>query len=179
MGNPEISFMQLELPPSIAVELDEEVILPPSTGAGGIFSIADIKSNAIIEDKDNLLDFSQIVEDLNEEIGGPTGVMLIGDVKLNTIIEKGYNLGGSQEPFTGVQVDENGDPVEILKIADVKANAIISQDHDVQSNFTGEMPLFSVLNIGDMKTLSTIQQTGIGDNQTVDFPTGAFDWQNI
>lgn len=208
MGNPEISFMQLELPPSIAVELDEEVITPPSTGVGaGVFTIGDIKANTIIEDQAHLIEFKDIVEQQNEELG-ISGVFTIGDIKLNSFINLGEEFGGYKEFFTGKALDEQGNELPVFTIGDVKSNVMIGEElestynlhniipiftdlgisnikvgasisvqHPTTSNFGDEMPLFGVLNISDMKLASTITPTGIGQNQTSSLPTGAFYWE--
>jgi hypothetical protein len=207
MGDPEISFMQLELPPSVAVELDEEVIQPPTTGPGaGIFTISDIKTNTIIEDQGDLIDFTDILEQKNKDLG-LTGIYSIGDIKLQTNMHIGEDFDGYKELFTGVPLDKDGNELPTMSFADIKANILTSEDvgstynlfniipiftdlkisdiklgasvsveHPTISNFGNEMPLFSVLNISDMKLAASIHKIEVGQDKTTDFPANAFDW---
>ena len=116
MGDPEISFIQLELPPSVAVQLDEEVIQPPTT-AGGIFSVADIKANVTIANiDDQSVSFESLIPEFDQ-------VMFMGDIKLNAYIQEGISVNQTPE-----QIDVGIAPLNELYISDIKLNTYISEN---------------------------------------------------
>ena len=111
LGDPTISVIQLELPPSAIVSVDSDPINPGNPPAGGLFTIGDINLHGSIidfQDNDNTglnsIPFSTSFGDIKisaniqntgdqnsfEDID-PTlpsfGVMSIGDIKVNTFIQ--------------------------------------------------------------------------------------------
>ena len=124
MGDPEISFVQLELPPTIAVELEEEIFYPPSTG-GGVFSIADVSSFG------SIYDMASQYNNINSLVG--SSEIHLGDISMYSYIDKGTT--GSIKTFE--EFDSSMTSFGVLNIGDMKLTANMNHTgvDDQSSNF--------------------------------------------
>jgi hypothetical protein len=129
-GLPELSFVQLELPPSVVVEIEDIPVAPVAPPGGGIFSVNDVKMHAgIIDYQDssntfsdidsnafdgNIIDFNDIrvisridntgdqktFEDLDSSLSS-FGVLSFADMIINTkIYSTGTDSVMTTDPYT-------------------------------------------------------------------------------
>ena len=104
-GDPDISFVQIEMPVSAIVSVDQQTLPPTPSPAGGIFAISEINARAGVFDLQE--------EELSQLIGPFS--MQISEVQTRVQIEDttSQTFGASFPAFS------------VLKIGDMKANVII------------------------------------------------------
>ena len=190
MGDQEISFVQLELPPSIAVELDEEVLPPISAPGDGIFSIDQMNVYAAVQTP-------QGVENLNEDIIAPgltdSALLQIDDLTLHANISNNseiqnldeiepqafdLNLAISEINSTTILFNDTQDELTSLVLPNPPLNQINIDSLVTQTtisspeleNLSGIESSFSVLNISSLNTTTIIKNTSNTDNLTSSFP---------
>lgn len=157
MGDQEISFVQLELPPSIAVELDEEVIPPVTQPGEGIFSIGSMNVHTETKDANTFSLLTEVVpQNRFFDIDS-----INTHVNLNT--EFNHNIPISD-------LDAGIQPLNYLGIRDIKTAINIKPDLNTQSeNLNVIIPAFSVLYISSIN-LSINTKNGNIDDQTTNLP---------
>ena len=156
MGDQEVSFVQLELPPSIAVELDEEVIPPIVQPGEGIFSIEAINVNARVKDVNIFDDLAELIpQDIIFDIDS-----INTHVNLNT--EFDHNIPISD-------LDAGMQPLNSLDIRDIKTAINIKPDLDL----VGDISLqdLTIGNLNSIKIASTPVFVNIQDTQSENLNT--------
>ena len=173
-GLPELSFVQLELPPSVVVEIEDIPVAPVAPPGGGIFSVNDVKMHAgIIDYQDSSNTFSDI--DSNA-FGG--NIIDISDIRLISKIDN----TGDQKTFE--DLDSRLTSIDKLDLADVRVIAQI--DHTGHSrtfeDFDSSLTSFGVLSFADMIINTKIYSTGTDSVMTTDPYTShdhSFSWTGI
>ena len=173
-GLPELSFVQLELPPSVVVEIEDIPVAPVAPPGGGIFSVNDVKMHAgIIDYQDSSNTFSDI--DSNA-FGG--NIIDISDIRLISKIDN----TGDQKTFE--DLDSRLTSIDKLDLADIRVIAQI--DHTGHSrtfeDFDSSLTSFGVLSFADMIINTKIYSTGTDSVMTTDPYTShdhSFSWTGI
>ena len=108
-GTPDVSFVQIEMPVSAIVSVDQQTLPPTPAPAGGIFAISEINARADVFDLQE--------EELSQLIG-PFSIQ-ISEVKAHIQVEDttSQTFGASFPAFS------------VLKIGDMKANVIIGNSN--------------------------------------------------
>lgn len=171
-GLPELSFVQLELPPSVVVEIEDIPVAPVAPPGGGIFSVNDVKMHAGIIDYQ---DSSNTFSDLSAFDGN---IIDISDIRLISKIDN----TGDQKTFE--DLDSRLTSIDKLDLADVRVIAQI--DHTGHSrtfeDFDSSLTSFGVLNFADMIINTKIYSTGTDSAMTTDPYTShdhSFSWTGI
>ena len=104
-GTPDVSFVQIEMPVSAIVSVDQQTLPPTPSPAGGIFAISEINARADVFDLQEE-ELSQLISPFS---------MQISEVKAHVQVEDttSQTFGASFPAFS------------VLKIGDMKANVII------------------------------------------------------
>ena len=171
-GLPELSFVQLELPPSVVVEIEDIPVAPVAPPGGGIFSVNDVKMHAGIIDYQ---DSSNTFSDLSAFDGN---IIDISDIRLISKIDN----TGDQKTFE--DLDSRLTSIDKLDLADVRVIAQI--DHTGHSrtfeDFDSSLTSFGVLSFADMIINTKIYSTGTDSVMTTDPYTShdhSFSWTGI
>ena len=173
-GLPELSFVQLELPPSVVVEIEDIPVAPVAPPGGGIFSVNDVKMHAGIIDYQ---DFSNTFSDIDSNAFGGN-IIDISDIRLISKIDN----TGDQKTFE--DLDSRLTSIDKLDLADVRVIAQI--DHTGHSrtfeDFDSSLTSFGVLSFADMIINTKIYSTGADSVMTTDPYTShdhSFSWTGI
>jgi hypothetical protein len=171
-GLPELSFVQLELPPSVVVEIEDIPVAPVAPPGGGIFSVNDVKMHAGIIDYQ---DSSNTFSDLSAFDGN---IIDISDIRLISKIDN------TDDQKTFEDLDSRLTSIDKLDLADVRVIAQI--DHTGHSrtfeDFDSSLTSFGVLSFADMIINTKIYSTGTDSVMTTDPYTShdhSFSWTGI
>ena len=173
-GLPELSFVQLELPPSVVVEIEDIPVAPVAPPGGGIFSVNDVKMHAgIIDYQDSSNTFSDI--DSNA-FGG--NIIDVSDIRLISKIDN----TGDQKTFE--DLDSRLTSIDKLDLADIRVIAQIDYTGHSRTfeDFDSSLTSFGVLSFADMIINTKIYSTGTDSVMTTDPYTShdhSFSWTGI
>jgi hypothetical protein len=154
-GTNNISIVQLELPPSAIVTVEQQVVNPSNPPASGIFTVGDVNVHASINDFQNHSnELSQISSDI---FGGN----IIQAANINSTI----NIQDISTQNTFEDIDGALTSFSAINIADIKVNTVIDNT-GIQNTFEdidANLSSFGVMNIADMKVNTIIRDTGFED----------------
>jgi hypothetical protein len=173
-GLPELSFVQLELPPSVVVEIEDIPVAPVAPPGGGIFSVNDVKMHAgIIDYQDSSNTFSNI--DSNA-FGG--NIIDVSDIRLISKIDN----TGDQKTFE--DLDSRLTSIDKLDLADIRVITQIDYTGHSRTfeDFDSSLTSFGVLSFADMIINTKIYSTGTDSVMATDPYTShdhSFSWTGI
>ena len=120
LGDPTISIVQLELPPSAIVSVDSQPINPGVPPASGIFTIGDVNVHASINDFQNH----------SNELSGISDGIFAGNIIQAANINSTINIQDITTENTFEDIDGNLTSFGVINIADMKVNTIIRHTGD-------------------------------------------------
>lgn len=192
MGQDEISFTQLELPPSVVVELEEEVIPPIGQPGDGIFSVSSMNTSLTVEDVGSLdLLESILSDDLTSDnifeitnCNTNVAIMATGDnarlIPIENIVQKfselEFNIDSmkvqanidtqSPEGLSSILPFNDFEKIEISQLCTQLTLEGLSKGQ----NLSTIHPAFSVLTINSFNTTIHLEDIGTQENKSSIFP---------